>query len=123
MIPAGKDHDFLEWRHRLDIEQQRLAELRQRVADATARSESLKAQMIRERLNAAAQAEVIADQAEAFAANLEAGAVGEARNERIKMAEKERQIAAIERRNAAKLRKGGTGPLHLETPPPFRDEA
>ena len=102
---------------RLDSERQRLAELRQRVQAATTHATNLKARMKRDRLNAAAQAEVVADQAEAFAAHLEATTAGQSRERNPKMAEREREIAALERRNAAKLRAAGAGPLHLETPP------
>lgn len=61
--------------------------------------------------------------AEAFADHLEAAAAGRAGDPRLKLAEREREIAALERRNAAKLRDEGVGPLHLETPPPLHDQS
>lgn len=115
--------DKVEAGGRLDREPERLAELRKRLEDATSRVEKLKRQIVSGRLNAAEQAERTANQADAFAAHLEASAEGQAREHRLRIASREREVAALERRNAARLREAGAGPLHLERPPSLRDDA
>ena len=113
---ADRDRDLVDLRNRLAIERNRLAEMRQQV-------KTLKERGIRDRLNAADLADLVADQAESCAALLEGMAVGEARDRRLKLAQREREIAAVERRNAARLRQAGAGPMHLERPPPLNDDA
>lgn len=122
MTPADDEAHLVELRDHLGREQQRLVELGRRAEAATARAEILRARIISDRLSAADQAELLADQAEAFAAHLEAGAVGPARNHRLKLAQREREIAAVERRNAARLREAGVRPLRLEFLPPLDDD-
>ncbi len=123
MAPTDEEGRLIELREHLAGEQARLAELRQRVEQATSRASTLKERMVRDRLIAADQAELVADQAESFAAQLEAVAVGPSKDHRLKLAQREREIAAVERRNAAKLRQAGAGPLQLESPPPLHDNA
>lgn len=123
MAPADEDGHLVELRKRLASEQERLAWLRQQVEQATGRAKTLKERVIRDRLRAAVQAERVADTAESFAAYLEARAGGDAGDPRLKVAQREREIAALERRNAAKLRQAGAGPVQLERPPPLHDNA
>ncbi len=118
MAPADEDEHLVELRNRLAIEQERLAWLRQQVEQATGRAKSLQERVIGDRLRAAVQAERVADTAESFAAYLEDRAVGGAGDPRLKVAHREREIAALERRNAATRRQAGAGPLQLERPPP-----
>lgn len=120
--PDPRDH-LTELRRRLDMEKKRLAELRQQVERTTTRANALKAQMIRDRLTTAMQAEGVADQAEAFAEHLVSTATSQAGDDRLRLAERERHIAAIERRNAAKLREARAEALELESVPPLDDEA
>lgn len=122
MATSDQDGHLAELRRHLASEQQRLVELRKRAEEAKQRAATLKARMIRNRLDTAAQAEVVADQAEAFAAQLEAEAGGRGDGRRLRLAEREREIAAIECRNAARLRQDGSGPLGLEAPPRLDDE-
>ena len=123
MAPAHEDGQLVQLRNRLATERERLAELRPRVEQATSRAKALNERSMRDRLKAADQADLVADTAESFAAYLEAKAGGGAGDPRLKVAQREREIAALERRNAAKLRQAGAGPLQLERPPPLHDNA
>lgn len=121
MASADEDGHLVELASRLAAERARLAEMRQRVERASGRARDLQERGIRQRLKAADQADLVADTAEWFAAYLEAKALGDPRDPRLKVAQREREIAALERRNAARLRETGAGPLHLERPPPLHD--
>jgi hypothetical protein len=67
----------------------------------------------------AVAAEMVANEADAFAGFLERAAErGDARR-RLELAAVEREISRIERRNAAKLRQPGNEPLRLERLPPL----
>ena len=66
------------------------------------------------RTRAAELAETIARQADSFASYLEESAPRGDTERRLGIASVEREIAEIERRNAAKLRSHGSEPLHLE---------
>ena len=76
----------------------------------------LHAEAVALRRHAAAIAESMAEQAEAFAAYLEEQAGKGDADRRLRTAEVEREIAAIERRNAARLR-GDDWPVELERLP------
>ncbi len=105
-----------ELRTKMAAERQRLAALRARAEQTSVDVRSLKRRIRRDRMEAAVQAERVAEQADAFADYLERRAAGPGRERRLGMAERERTIAALERRNAARLRAAGTGPVHLESP-------
>lgn len=113
---AGSEERLAKFRTRLAAEQERMAELRARAEQSAAHLETLKRRIIEDRLEAAVQAERVAEQADAFADYLERRPAGPGRERRLEMAEKERMTAALERRNAARLRAAGTGPVHLESP-------
>ncbi len=123
MAPFGEDGRLAELENRLTTERNRLAEMRQRVEQAASRAKTLQERSIRDRLKAADQADLVVDTAESFATYLEARAVGDAGERRLKVAQREREIAAVERRNAAKLRQAGAGPLHLERLPAIHHTA
>lgn len=112
----GEQH-LVQMRKDLAAERERLSALRQTLEHATTRAGTLAGEMERNRLATAAQADLVAEQAEAFAGYLEATAGGRDRERKLRLATREREIAALERRNAAKLRSGGSGPLDLESPP------
>jgi hypothetical protein len=83
------------------------------VADRTGGGDP-ESRTIRIRMAAAERAEKLADAAEAYAAYLESRAFREGRDKRLALAKRERDIAAVERRNALRLRAAGAGPLRLE---------
>lgn len=116
---ADRKAHLNELRDRLHSEQQRLAELRRRAEQATNLADDLGEKIVRDRLDAARQADRVADLAETIADRLEAEAAADAggpdTDRRLARAAREREIAAIERRNAARLREAGAGPLHLES--------
>lgn len=116
---ADRNPHLDELRDRPHGEQQRLAELRRRAEQAANRADDLGEQIIRDRLDAARQADRVADLAESVADRLEAEVSAQAdrpdTDRRRARAAREREIAAIERRNAVRLREGGTAPLHLES--------
>jgi hypothetical protein len=87
----------------------RLADLRKRSVEARAQAEEIKRRSLDCRLATAEQA---ADRAEAYAAYLENSATGQDRGRRIRMARQEREIAAMERRKAERLRERAR--IHLE---------
>ncbi len=123
MAPADEDGHLVELRNRLASERERLARLQQRVEQARSGAKTLQERCIRDRLKAADQADLVADTAESFAAYLQARAGGNAGDRRLKVAQREREIAALERRNAVKLRQAGAGPLQLERLPAIHDTA
>jgi hypothetical protein len=75
-------------------------------------------------LKGAQLAEQVADAADTFASILEETALRGDRTRRLRLAATERQIAEIERRNAARLRNfdGGHGPVTLERVPGLPDD-
>lgn len=86
---------------------------RQRVDGASAPA-ALRAELVTLRREAAEFAEWMAQQAETFADYLEKVAADQDSERRLKMAAFEREVAAIARRNSARLRGTDTGPLGLE---------
>jgi hypothetical protein len=86
-------------------------------------SSNRQSRMLRIRAAAAERAEKMADEAEAYAAYLERSAVREGTDQRLLLARRERDIAAVERRNALKLRQAGTRPIRLEGLPRLTSEA
>src|SRR3954468_3882059 len=84
-----------------------------RDADAGSQPERLRAF----RAHAADLAETIARQADSFASYLEESAQRGDSQRRLEIATVEREIAEIERRNAAKLRSQGSEPMDLERLP------
>ncbi len=113
---TGADERLVQPGGMLNRWRERLTALWVRADQACTQAEALKRRLVSERLEAAAQAERVADQADAFADYLERRAVGPERDRRLEMAERERMTAALERRNAARLRAAGPGPVHLESP-------
>lgn len=95
VAPADEDGHLVELRNRLAIERERLAWLRQQVEQATSRAKTLQELCIRDRLKAADQADLVADTAESFAAYLEAKAVDDAGDPRLKVAQREREIGPL----------------------------
>lgn len=123
-------------RERIADERDEIADTRERIADirerATDRRESdvdqreadsdelsLRAQIVAFRREAAERADWIAEQAEKFATYFENAAGRGDTERRQRLAEIEREIAGIERRNAAKLRGPDDWPLDLEHLPRF----
>jgi hypothetical protein len=110
-------------RERLVDERERLVEVREYLVERRERLAAarvgergrLTEQILRVRDEAAERAERIAEQAEAYAAYLESSATSEGDRDRLSRAKAERTIAAVERRNAAKLRSAGIGAVHLES--------
>lgn len=123
MSPDDEERHLVELRNHLTTELNRLAELRKQLEPAANQARILTNRSIRNRLKIADLAERVAEQAETFAAHLEARAVGDARDRRLKLAQRERAIAALERRNVARLRAAGAGPLRLESPPSLQDDS
>jgi hypothetical protein len=103
----------------LAVEKARLAELRRRSLRVRDQTEAIRESSFRHRVAAAEQAEQFADHADAFADYLEGNATGQDRGRRLRMAQQEREFAAVERRNAARLRERSRGHLELEAVPPF----
>jgi DNA repair exonuclease SbcCD ATPase subunit len=117
-------------RERLADEREKLVDGRERLIEAresmiearTSQNRGVAEGLVQVRLTAAERAERIADQAESYAAYLEGTADRGDREQRLKLAGRERDIAAVERRNAARLRDLGTTPLRLESLPRFSDD-
>jgi hypothetical protein len=109
-------------RERLMRERERLVDQRERLVAERTIGRDLQIRMISIRMAAAERAEKMADQAEAYAAYLEDSALVVDTDKRLTLAKRERDIAAVERRNALKLRKAGTGPLRLEALPRLATE-
>jgi hypothetical protein len=81
------------------------------------RSEFLHRRSLALRAELADAAEKVADEADLFASVLEQAATRGDTARRLGLAALERQISIVERRNAARLRHPGAGPLHLEPLP------
>jgi sulfite oxidase len=101
-------------RERLMDERERLVDQRDRLVAGRTTARDLQSRMISIRIAAAERAEKMAAEAEAYAAYLEKNTVAEDADKRLLLAQRERDIAAVERRNALRLREAGTGPLQLE---------
>jgi len=82
--------------------------------DLKARLRRLREQQLEHHAKLAEFAEQMAEAAEAFAAMLEAAASRGDATRRLAVAAAEREVARIQRRNAAKLRNTATGCLDLE---------
>ena len=78
---------------------------------------NLKQRLDELRLQLAAEAEAMADEADHLAAILEEAAGRGDEERRLTLAEVERRVAGIERRNAAKLRSSDKAPMDLESLP------
>src|SRR5262245_24534143 len=83
------------------------------------RSEYFRRRTRETRTQMAAAAEIVANEADAFAGLLERAAERGDATRRLGLAAVEREISRIERRNAARLRLPGDQPLRLERLPPF----
>ena len=110
-------------RERLIDERELLVERRDRLVLERTIGRNLQSRMIGIRTTAAERVEQMADQADAYAAYLESNALSDETDKRLTLAERERDLAAVERRNALKLRQAGTGPLQLEGLPRLAAEA
>jgi hypothetical protein len=66
------------------------------------------------RLHAADLTEQLAEQAERFAVYLEESATQGDADRRLRVAQREREFSDVARRNAAKLRNSGAGPVDLD---------
>jgi hypothetical protein len=110
-------------RERLIDERELLVDRRDRLLVERAIGRDLQSRMIGIRTTAAERVEQMADQADAYAAYLESNALSDETDKRLTLAERERDLAAVERRNALKLRQAGTGPLQLEGLPRLAAEA
>jgi sulfite oxidase len=114
-------------RERRADERERLLDERQRSVDddddqpAEERPEGriTESRMTKIKIEAAERAEKMADEADAYAAYLERTSARDGTGRRLALAQRERDIAAVERRNALKLRQAGTGPFRLEGLPRF----
>jgi len=73
------------------------------------------------RVQMAAAADKVADEADTFAAILESAAIRGDSVRRLAMAEREREIAAVERRNATQLRDRLVGSPKLEPLPQLHE--
>jgi hypothetical protein len=82
-------------------------------------SDHLLGRVVAIRAQMAVAADRVAQHADAFAGVLEKAALRGDTARRLSLAAVEREISRIERRNAAKLRRSGTGPLQLEHLPPI----
>jgi hypothetical protein len=126
-------------RDRVADDRERLAEVKQPVTEehevlardgelllgeGNAVRESVHERMVSVRIAAAERAEALAEQAEFYALYLKGSADRGDREDRLKIAAWECEVAAVERRNAAKLRDLGTEQFALEGVPkrPAPDE-
>jgi hypothetical protein len=95
-------------------ERERLLDQRDRLVAERTTGRNLQSRMIRLRIEAADRADKMAAEAEAYAAYLESSALPDDADNRFLLVQRERDIAAVERRNAVKLRQAGSAAVRLE---------